>query len=145
MPFQRLVLALGMLVSAIRWLTEQLGHQALTVHLAFPPRLLAPERELVELLLEGEIKSGTVIVVEQPWETAVELALTARGISDLLVVSLGSVPVIPKGQRAFHIDLAEAAPRGYELAPRKGDAPDAGPDLWVEWCEVTEDLLRWLV
>ncbi|MEJ7603591.1 MAG: hypothetical protein WKG01_37235 [Kofleriaceae bacterium] len=144
-PFQRLVLALGMLVAAIRWLTEQLGHQALTVHLAFPPRLLAPERELVELLLEGEVTSGTVIVVEQPWETAVDLALTARGISDLVVLSLGSVPEVPKGQRAFHIDLGEASPRGYELAPRRGVAPDAGPDPWVEWCEVTEDLLRWLV
>ncbi|HEY5936670.1 MAG TPA: hypothetical protein VIU61_18605, partial [Kofleriaceae bacterium] len=144
-PFQRLVLALGMLVAAIRWLTEQLGHQALTVHLAFPPKVLAPERELVELLLEGEVTSGTVVVVEQPWEAAVEVALTARGISDLVVVSLGSVPALPKGQRAFHIHLGEVAPGAYELAPRKGDAPDPGPDPWIEWCEVTEDLLRWLV
>jgi hypothetical protein len=144
-PFQRLVLALGMVVAAVRWLTEQLGHQALTVHLAFPPKVLAPERELVELLLEGEVTSGTVVVVEQPWEAAVEVALTARGISDLVVVSLGSVPALPKGQRAFHIHLGEVAPGAYELAPRKGDAPDPGPDPWVEWCEVTEDLLRWLV
>jgi len=144
-PWQRLVLTLGMLVSAIRWLNEQLGHEALTVHLAFPPRVLASERELVELLLEGEITSGTVTVVEQKWEEAVDFAVAARGISDLVVVSLGSVPPLPKGQRALHLSLGGVSPTVYELAPRKGVAPDPDSDPWTEWCEVTEDLLRWLV
>lgn len=144
-PWQRLVLTLGMLVSAIRWLNEQLGHQALTVHLAFPPKVLAPERELVELLLEGEITSGTVVVVEQTWDDAVAVAVAARGISDLVVVSLGSVPALPKGQRALHLSLGGVSPTVYELAPRKGVAPDPDADPWTEWCEVTEDLLRWLV
>ncbi len=144
-PWQRLVLTLGMLVAAIRWLGGQLGDQALTVHLAFPPKVLAPERELVELLLEGEIRAGSVVVVEQAWEQAVEVSLAARGISDLVVVSLGAVPALPKGQRALHLSLAGAAPAVYELAPRKGVAPDPDGDTWTEWCEVTEDLLRWLV
>jgi len=145
-PWQRLVLALGMLVAAIRWLTEQLGHEALTVHLAFPPKVLASERELVELLLEGEVKSGTVVVVEQTLEDAVAVAQAARNaISDLVVVSLAQVPALPKGQRALHLALKGVSPAVYELAPRKGAAPDPDADPWTEWCEDTEDLLRWLV
>ncbi len=145
-PWQRLVLALGMLVAAIRWLTEQLGHEALTVHLAFPPRVLAAERELVELLLEGEVKSGTVVVSEKTYEEAVDVAQAARSaISDLVVVSMGSVPALPKGQRALHVSLANTAPQSYELAPRKADPPEPEGDPWSEWCDDCEDLLRWLV
>jgi len=145
-PWQRLVLALGMLVAAIRWLSEQLGHQALTVHLAFPPKVLAAERELVELLLEGEITSGIVVCIEQKWDAAVDVAQAARNaISDLVVVSLGAVPPLPKNQRALHLVLGAVSPAVYELAPRKGVASDPEADPWTEWCEVTEDLLRWLV
>jgi hypothetical protein len=32
-----------------------------------------------------------------------------------------------------------------ELSPRKGVTPEVDPDTWLEWGEVTEDLLRWLV
>ena len=32
-----------------------------------------------------------------------------------------------------------------DVVPSERFEPDAGPDPWVEWCEVTEDLLRWLV
>ncbi len=145
LPWQRLVLTLGMLVAAIRWLGHQLGDQALTVQLAFPPIVLAAERELVELLLEGEIRAGSVVVVEQTWQAAIDVAASARGISDLVVVSLGDAPVIPKGQRALHLTLGRVSPAVYELAPRKGVAPDPDADPWTEWCEVTEDLLRWLV
>src|SRR5205823_4648221 len=55
LPWQRLVLALGLVVAAVRWLTDQLGDQALTIHVAFPPKLLAEERAILSLLLEGEI------------------------------------------------------------------------------------------
>jgi hypothetical protein len=145
-PWQRLVLGLGMVVAAIRWLIEQLSHDALTIHLAFPKRILAQERELVELLLEGEITAGTVRVVEQTYEDALEVAQAARSsISDVVIVSITDPPPLPKGQRALHLSLAAAAPAVYELAPRRGTPPDPNPDSWVEWCEVTEDLLRWLV
>ncbi len=145
-PWQRLVLALGMLVAAIRWLTEQLGHEALTVHLAFPPRILAAERELVELLLSGEVMSGTVVVSEKTYEEAIDVASAARSaISDLVVVSMGSIPPLPKGQRALHLCLQHSSPQSYELAPRRGDPPEPEGDPWTEWCDDCEDLLRWLV
>ncbi|HWO23228.1 MAG TPA: hypothetical protein VNO30_31015 [Kofleriaceae bacterium] len=148
-PWQRLVLALGLLVAAIRWLTDQLGHEALAVRLAFPPRRLVEERELVALLLEGEITSGIVQVVEEPAGAAIRAAEAAgaTAISDLVLVSLGPVPPLPRGQRALHLSLAAAWPAAYELAPRRGTPlpPEPGTDAWTEWGEVAEDLLRWLV
>ncbi len=146
-PWQRLVLALGLLVAAIRWLTEQLGDQALTIHMAFPPRLLAEERGIVTLLLEGEIARGTVVIVEQPWQEAIDLAVAAASssIADVIVMSLGVTPELPRGVRAVHLNLAAVAPTVTELAPRRADTPALGPDAWTEWCEGAEDLLRWLV
>jgi hypothetical protein len=147
LPWQRLILALGLVVAAIRWLAEQLGDEALTVHLTFPPRLLAEECQIVSLLLEGEIAHGTVVIAERSWHETVALAAGAAGtaIADLVVISLGDKPELPKGLRALHIDLAGAAPVVTELAPRPGPVPEAGPDPWSAWCEGAEDLLRWLV
>jgi hypothetical protein len=145
-PWQRLVLALGMLVAAIRWLTEQLGHEALQIRLSFPPKLLVQERELVSLLLEGEITSGIVSIVEESSPDAVLHAHdVTSAISDLVVVSMGPVPELPKRTRALHLCLGAPAPYVVELAPRQGATPEAAPDTWLEWGEVTEDLLRWLV
>lgn len=146
LPWQRLILALGLIVAAIRWLVEQLGDQALTVRLAFPPGGLAEERQIVSLLLEGEIARGTVEIAEEPWRDTLADAARAAGtaIADVVVVSLGARPVIPTGLRALHVSLAAAAPTVRELAPRPDDAP-ASADPWIAWCEGAEDLLRWLV
>lgn len=147
-PWQRLVLGLGLLVAAIRWLTDQLGHEALAIRLAFPPGKLVEERELVALLLEGEITSGTVQVVEEASESAVLVGAAAAhtAICDLVIVSLGAAPALPKGQRALQLSLAGAAPATYEIAPARAavPAPAADTDAWTEWTEVAEDLLRWL-
>jgi len=144
LPWQRLVLAFGLLVAAIRWLTEQLGDQALTIHVAFPPNLLAEERQIFSLLLEGEIARGTVVVDEGD---AIAAARTAgdSAIADVVVISLGPVPELPRGLRALHLDLAGTAPTVAELAPRRMPPAELGPDSWVEWCDAAEDLLRWLV
>ena len=135
------------MVAAIRWLTEQLGDQALTVHLAFPPYVLAEERQIVSLLLEGEIAQGTVVIAEQPGHETIALAARAAGtaIADIVVVSLGDTPELPKGLRALHVNLASAALVVTELAPRPGAVLPAGPDPWLEWCDGAHDLLRWLV
>ena len=164
LPWQRLILALGLVVAAIRWLAERLGDEALTVHLAFPPRACSPRSARSSaLLLEGEIARGTVVIVEQPWQDAVALAAGAAGtaIADLVVISLGDVPELPQGLRALHVDLADAAPVVSELALRQSailevdsdTEPDARlearseprPDTWIAWCDGAHDLLRWLV
>jgi FtsH ternary system-like protein len=147
LPWQRLILALGLIVAAIRWLSDQLGDQALGVHVAFPPRLLAEEQQILTLLLEAEIARGAVVIVEERWQDTVALAEASAGtaISDLVVVSLGDLPELARGVRALHVDLSGAAPVITELAPRPGDREDPGPDPWLGWCEAALDLLRWLV
>jgi FtsH ternary system-like protein len=149
LPWQRVILALGLLVAAIRWLTEQLGDHALTIHVAFPPGLLAEEREIFALLLHGEIQRGIVIADEQAWDAtiAATAAHGATAITDAIVVSMGTQPAIPKGLRALHVNLAAPAPVVTPITARGEPATlaEVGPDSWVEWCEAAEDLLRWLV
>ena len=144
LPFQRLILCFGLLVAAVRWLTEQLGDQALTIRVAFPPQLLDEERAIVALLLHGEIERGIVILDEMPWHdlVAATAAASSTAISDLVVVSMGQVPELPRGMRALHLDLAGPAPT---VAPVGTSPAEPSPDSWSEWCEVAEDLLRWLV
>jgi vWA domain found in the FtsH ternary systems/N-terminal helical region fused to the FtsH ternary system vWA domain len=144
LPWQRLILALGLLVAAIRWLTEQLGDHALTIRIAFPPNMLSEEREIVTLLLGGEVHRGTVVIEETSWQDLVDATAAAgsSAISDVIVMSMGPIPTIPKGLRALHVNLHGAAP----TAAAVGTTPaEPSPDSWREWCEVAEDLLRWLV
>ncbi len=146
LPWQRLILALGLVIAAIRWLTDQLGDQALVVHLGFPQALLGEERQIVALLLEAEIARGIVVVAEERWQdTAARAASAAGAIADLVVVSLGDIPALTKGVRAMHVDLAGVTPRVCEIAPRRSARSEPGPDPWIDWCDAAEDLLRWLV
>ena len=86
------------------------------------------------------------MVSEKTPDEAVAIAQAAKSaISDLVVVSMGAVPALPKGQRALHVSLANTSPQSYELAPRRADPPEPDADPWTEWCDDCEDLLRWLV
>lgn len=146
LPWQRLILVLGWLVAAIRWLTEQLGDQALTVRLAFPPHLLGEERQILALLLEGEIARGSVEIVEQTADDAAAMiaGVATTAIADLVVI--GAAPAsLPRGVRALHVDVATSAPVISELAPRPSAPRPASHDAWLAWCDAAEDVLRWLV
>jgi hypothetical protein len=141
MPWQRLIVALGLVVAAIRWLTEQLGDHALTIRVGFPPGQLAEEREIVALLLSGEIQRGLVVVEEASPDAivAATVAQNTSAVADVVSMALGPPPAIPKGLRAIHMDLAGRAP------VIGSGAVDSGADAWSEWCDAAEDLLRWLV
>jgi hypothetical protein len=146
LPWQRLILALGLVIASVRWLADQLGDEALTVHVGFPPRLLAEEHQIVALLLEAEIARGTVVISEERWQDTVARAASSSGaIADLVVISLGDTPELPKSVRALHVDLAAISPVVSELAPRRGEASEPPHDPWFAWCVAAEDLLRWLV
>ncbi len=147
LPWQRLVIALGLIVATLRWLAEQLGDRALQVRLAFAPNTLAEERKVIALLLEGEIARGLLVIDETSMPEAIKAAAAAgdTALADLVVVSMGAAPELPKGIRALHVDLAAAAPVVRELAPRPGVPEPAEGDAWSGWCEAGEDLLRWLV
>ena len=145
LPWQRLILALGLFVAAIRWLTEQLGDHALTIRIAFPPNM--PDRRARDRdappRRRGPSRHGRDRR-DCPWQDLVDRPRppARSAISDVIVMSLGPVPTIPKGLRALHVNLRGAAP----TAAAVGSTPaEPSPDSWREWCEVAEDLLRWLV
>lgn len=146
LPWQRLILALGLVIAAIRWLADQLGDEALTVHVGFPPGLLVEERQIVAIVLEAELARGTAVLVEQPWHETIALAASSPGaIADLVVISFGAAPVLARDTRALLVDLSAAAPSVRELAPRAGPPAEPGAEPWSAWCDATEDLLRWLI
>jgi len=151
MPWQRLILALGVVVAASHWLAEHLGDQSLAVQVAFPPTALVEEREIAALLLEGEVARGIVaIVAAPPGDTVAWIAAAAGGaIADLVVISRAAPPALPNGVRALHVDLTAPVPVLRDLSPRPAAATDASLDRlrdpWISWCDGAEDLLRWLM
>ena len=150
LPWQRLILALGLVVAAIRWLADRLGDQALTVHLGFPPAVLGEEREICALLLEAEIARGAVVIAAQPAREAVDRITRAAGgaIADLVIVSLGAPPAVATGVRALHIDVAAPLPVLRDVSSRAaahGEPADPLQDPWLAWCDRGVDLLRWLM
>ena len=128
-PWQRVIVALGLVVAAVRWLDDQLGDQALAIRIAFPPGLLGEERGLVALLLAAEIERGVVTIVEEGLAATIDVVRDAGtgAFADLVVVSLAAdVPLLPRELRARHVHPGR-------------------PELWLDWCDAAEGLVRWLV
>jgi hypothetical protein len=127
LPWQRLVLVLGLLLASVRWLADKLGDQALAIRVVFPPQSLDEERGILGILLEAEIARGVVSIVEEPAPAAIGAAAkTARtAITDVVTVASGASPEVPAGLRATHVAVQARE--------------------WRGWCEASEDLLRWLV
>jgi hypothetical protein len=145
LPWQRLVLALGLVLAAIRWLVDQLGDEALAIRVAFPPGRLADERAILGLLLDAEIARGLVAVVEQHAGDAIaEVAAEAgTAIADLVIAACGApLPAVPRGVRALHLELAAAAPA---IAPLGAEPRALDDDPRASWRDAAEELLRWLV
>jgi hypothetical protein len=128
LPWQQLVIALGLVVATVRWLADQLGDRALAIEVCMPPRAFADERAVLELLLEAEIARGAVRIVEQPATEALAsaAAAAATAIADAIIVSHHGRLDAPSGLRAHHLEIGEL-------------------DAWPRWCEVAEDVLRRLV
>lgn len=132
LPWQRLVVALALVVVAVRWLVDQLGDRALAIDVCFPPRRLAEERAILALLLEAEIARGSVRVVEQPAGEALAAVAAAKAtaLADAIVVAMGAGSKadieLPAGLRELRVELDQIAD-------------------WTAWCDVAEDVLRWLV
>jgi hypothetical protein len=128
LSWQRLVIALALVVTSVRWLADQLGDRALTIDVCFPARALVEERAIMALLLEAEIERGSVRVLEQPLDATIAALEQASGsaVTDAVLVSQGAPEATPKAIRAMHVDVSAAV-------------------RWDEWTELTEQLLRWLV
>lgn len=143
LPWQRLILALGLVIAAVRWLGEQLGDEALTVRIGVAPGALVEERAILAIVLEAEVARGAVVIVEEPWQATVAQAAEAAGaIADVVVVAPRWSGALPAGVRAVQLDVAGPVVR--ELAPRPAEAAPVA-DAWQAWGDAAEDLLRWLI
>jgi hypothetical protein len=128
LPWQQLVIALGLVVASVRWLAERLGDRALAIDVCLPPRGLADERAVLELLLEAEIARGVVRIIEQPAIEALAsaAAVAATAIADAVIVAHRGRADAPAGLRTHHLEIGDI-------------------DAWPRWCEAAEDVVRRLV
>ncbi|HEY7372968.1 MAG TPA: hypothetical protein VIF57_12465 [Polyangia bacterium] len=119
LPWQRGVLALGLVLLVIRRLVEALGHEALAIEVLFArgdqgEPVLREEQELMALLLSDERERGLAQVGETPGVAEVLEAMSPRGqrarraLTDVVVFGAASDLRAPAGVAAMAID--EAAP-----------------------------------
>ena len=137
-PWQRLVVILGVMMAAIAALVEHLGDEALAFRVAFlrdpaRPSELAPERGLCELLLREQRELGTAEVVEST--LAQELA-SASAESRRALVQI--VPVSQHDRREEW--SARKLDRKVELTSVVAEGRS-----WQAWTQATIDLVRALL
>jgi hypothetical protein len=149
-PWQRLVLALGLVVGLTRWLAEQLGDQALHVRVAVPPGALAEDAALLGLLLADELERGVASVVALDVPAAMARAAADRGaLVDVIVIGRGPAPPAPRDLRLIELQINQAEPaliNRARPAVAEDEAAAADPVTpWEAWCAIAGELVRWLV
>ena len=98
LPRQRIVLLLGLLVAAIRRLSEWLGDDSLTFEVVFVETTsgdpLEHERELIELIFREAIARGEVSTARMPVRAMAELAASRgrRSLCHALTISVDPTP-----------------------------------------------------
>jgi vWA domain found in the FtsH ternary systems/N-terminal helical region fused to the FtsH ternary system vWA domain len=150
LPFQRIVLLLGLLTAVIRRLTEWLRDDALVFELLLLEEagvpLLADERELLEMIFRDQIANGTVVV------ESVKPASVAARCRERARRSLCHCTMISVRDRAFPSDetvvlrLQLNAPAPRLLGDEIGNAVDHDPPTaWPAWQNLVEGFLRCFV
>jgi len=152
LPWQRLVILLGLVLCAVRRLADWLSHEALRVRLVFirdaGASPLAAEQELARLLLREWIEKELVEVTEA--QTLEELARGAtaearRADCSLVVVAHGAPPE-PDRAGALHwvrVGVGQGWPT-VSGPSVPGLAPPEAP-TWSAWVEAARVLLQQLV
>ena len=157
MPWQRGVLALGLVLLVIRRLVEALGHEALAIEVLFARAadgqpVLLEEQELMALLLSDERERGLAKVGETPAVAQVLEAMSPQGqrarraLTDVVVVGAASDLRVPADVATLAID--EAAPvlswsgAGRPPAVTNGDLDE---DALAPWRSAALELLQSMV
>jgi hypothetical protein len=149
LPWQRIILLLGLLVTAVRKFMEWLSADALCFDFlmvrADDASPLAPEKSLLEMVLRDSIARGTVQVQDI---SADRLALhcceqARRSVCHCLTVAADEQPFHAEGICLTHLRLQGAVPVMWSL--KKSQATPAGDDHLDSWCVVLQSLLAdWL-
>jgi vWA domain found in the FtsH ternary systems/N-terminal helical region fused to the FtsH ternary system vWA domain len=133
LPWQRIVLALAILLVVIKKLVELLGDEALAVRVVFlgeDPLALEDEKSLAELLLREWTELGLVEVVTSTWAEVEELAATAARRALVQVVRITTTP--------------GKVPRPLDVRVSSTEFPIGAATL-DDWSRATTDLLSSLV
>lgn len=146
LPCQRIVLLLGLLLTAVRKLSEWLSTDALRFEFVFvqepEQKGLNHEKQLLEMLLRDQIENGTVVLhtLEEKFLPVFCGQRAQRSLCHCLVLSAESVELEADLTLVTHLEVNSASPviqSGYQ-PPHTPEADDP-VDRWVL---TLEELLR---
>jgi hypothetical protein len=146
LPWQRVVLLLALLLTAVRKLTEWLSTDALVFDFLFlepgAEEPLLRERGLLEMLLREQIANGTVVVARLPAGRLASWCTQRARRSRCHCLAVATT------DQAFHAEGVTVTPFRLD-APRPtvkvADEPFSGggaEDAFGTWCAVLEKLLQ---
>lgn len=146
---QRLVLALSMVLTLVRRLSDWLSEEGLLFRLVFvgDSRALEPERDLCSLMLREWIAKGTAEVAEAPGLPAVLADATARARlaeCDVVVLGVGgvAVEVHPRVQVS---ELDFSLPNPALKARGALEIPESEGYCWESWAATLLALVQRIV
>lgn len=148
--WQRLVLAQGLILCAVRRLADWLSDEGLFFRVVFLPGTLAEEQEIMALLLREWSDRGMAEVVTAPDLDAVLVDATARArsaLSDVLVLGMGSFQgvldqAVLKKIRLATLRLDQPQPK---FAWWHGGRPVEDETPWQAWVGAALGLLQGIV
>ena len=148
LPFQRIVMTLGLLVALATRLRDWLSDEALEVHLVLPAvsgnRPLADEQDLLELLLADQIELGAARIECAPKDKLASIAAAhrKRSLVHTVVVTATEQPLPTGLDHAIRLLVATPQPHLEEanLAPYWSEEPGA-----TAWSETLRVLLERLL
>ena len=146
LPTQRIILCLAVAFTAIRRLTDWLCADALKFELIFiqpgPEKPLAPEVELVQLLLREAIERGAAEIRTLAGASSLEAFCTALGRESqvhCLTLSVGQTRIEPEGAVVTRLTTDAARPSLTDANGVTAEFP--ADDAFDEWAAVTERIL----
>jgi hypothetical protein len=149
LPWQRIVLLLGLLVAAVRKLTEWLTTDALRFEIVLLETAgaepLTAEQALLQMLMREQIANGTVTVERLPAaQLAARCSLRARrSLCHLLTAATTDQDVAPEGTVVTSLTLAESRPT--LASGREAWSDLEAEDARAAWAAALERLLQdWL-
>lgn len=149
LPYQRMVMLLGLLYSLVRKLTEWLTTDALEFHFLFlgegDKEPLAVERQLLEKLFYDEIAHGVVILERLPWKQLPRLVeeWSRRSMVHLLVCGVQPPPLEVRDVAITRLAVAAARPSLADAGEELETVP--GEDASDSWATCLQQILgRWV-
>ncbi len=138
LPYQRIVLALGLVVALAGKLREWLSDETLQTHVVLlsenGSQPLSDEQALLELLLAEEIEHGAARVQSLPPGTLIRTIAdhARRSLVRCVVLGMEALPLEYDGASPLGLSLGEPAPRLVEVDKPEFVPAEAGLDAWRE-------------